>query len=344
MKRINKLVLSTITLSLLLSCGIFSQVNAKSKAFEIKPLVGQSIDYTDDANWMFLEKNPKYDVDLFYLYPTVVLEGEGVAPIDEKHKKSAQFVFAMQGSAFASYTNVYAPYYRQAPLSIALKLCAVEPFEQYVIDTEIRTDVYTALDTYFTKYNNGRPFILAGHSQGSTILSIVIREYMKAHPEYQKRMVSAYLIGYPFTKDWFKKYNNVKFAKGETDTGVIVSWNTEGADATESGIMNPKGELAINPLNWKTNGIPAPASANKGSLIFNKETKEVSIVKGANDATIDTKRGTLICTTCTDYVPLSFVAFFGNKSLHAQDYQLYYENIKENGQKRIQAYLKKNKK
>lgn len=36
---------------------------------------------------------------------------------------------------------------------------------------EPRTDVYAMLDYYFEHYNNGKPYFLAGHSQGARMIS-----------------------------------------------------------------------------------------------------------------------------------------------------------------------------
>ncbi len=66
---------------------------------------------------------------------------------------------------------------------------------------EQRTDVYAALDYYFKHYNQGRPFILAGHSQGSMMLKIALTDYFKEHTDYLERMVAAYVIGFSITTD-----------------------------------------------------------------------------------------------------------------------------------------------
>ena len=76
-----------------------------------------------------------------------------------------------------------------------------------------KQDVFAALDYYFENLNDGRPFILAGHSQGSAIQSLVLAEYMKAHPEYLERMVAAYVIGYSITGDYLKANPHLKFAE-----------------------------------------------------------------------------------------------------------------------------------
>ena len=59
---------------------------------------------------------------------------------------------------------------------------------------EQRTDVYAALDYYFEHYNQGRPFILASHYQGSMMLKIALRDYFREHADYLERMVAAYVI------------------------------------------------------------------------------------------------------------------------------------------------------
>ena len=94
---------------------------------------------------------------------------------------------------------------------------------------EQRTDVYAALDYYFENFNDGRPFILAGHSQGSMMIRLILDEYFSIHPELSERMIAAYAIGESFPKDWLSEHPYVKFAEGEDDTGVIVAWNTEGS-------------------------------------------------------------------------------------------------------------------
>ena len=62
-------------------------------------------------------------------------------------------------------------------------------------------DMIAALDYYFDNYNEGRPFIIAGHSQGSALLKLALKNYFKDHSDYYERMVAAYLIGYSVTKD-----------------------------------------------------------------------------------------------------------------------------------------------
>ena len=67
-------------------------------------------------------------------------------------------------------TNLYEPYYRQSNLC-ALTGKSEDELMEFQF-REQRTDVYAALDYFFENYNKDRPFILAGHSQGSLMLKL----------------------------------------------------------------------------------------------------------------------------------------------------------------------------
>lgn len=203
------------------------QANADESGI-ITELVGTPSDYSDKENWMTVPEIT-HAVDTFYLYPTCYLDdSEEALPIcnidNQAVRERAQVVYENQATVFEESTNVFAPYYRQSNIYEVMGMDSreLEAFQK----KEQRTDVYAALDYYFEHYNNGRPFIIAGHSQGSIMTKIVLGEYMAAHPEYYERMVAAYVIGYSITSDWLKEHPYLKFAEGAGDTGVIVSWNT----------------------------------------------------------------------------------------------------------------------
>ena len=202
-----------------------------------------------------------------------------------------------------------------------------------------RQDVFAALDYYFENLNGGRPFILAGHSQGSAIQSLVLAEYMKAHPEYLKRMVAAYVIGYSITGDYLKANPHLRFAEAADDTGVIVSWNTEGpANEGQKNVVVLPGEISINPLNWRRDETYASAEENLGGYIYNEAAGALEIVPNAADAQLNLKRGVVITTTKV-MEPVAGTTVFGSASYHEGDYALYYNNIKANVAARIEAYL-----
>jgi len=296
-----------------------------------------AIDYSNPENWMVQTTNATHEVDVFYLYPTSVPADcqTLVAPI-EIVKHGAYGNYLRGPEAFASFTNMYAPYYRQISGVGILQCKTADEFVALCHDNEPCVDAYAALDYYFEHFNNGRPFVLASHSQGTAVMKNVLSEYMKKHPGYLERMIAAYIVGYNITQKWLDD-NNLKFAEGETDTGVIISWHTEGPGATMNNMCLYGGAISINPLNWKRDATPASIKENQGSVIVNMETNEREFVDGIADATLDLDRGVVVVTTTDKYIPTNQV--FGDKSFHFDDWNFFYQNAKENCWKRIAAYL-----
>ena len=321
--------------------------------YKVKNLKGTPIDYSNKNNWAHLpEKNDK-KVDTVFIYPTVYInpapDAPTIVPVEDKmYRGAVQTYFNEAPQAFVDLTNLYEPYYRQSNL-LALRGFNQQEFMEFQMQ-EQRTDVYAALDYYFEHYNDGRPFILAGHSQGSMMLKIALRDYFKEHDDYLKRMVAAYVIGYAFTTDDLEFNPALKFAEGADDTGVIVSWNTEGPENKyENNITVMKNSISINPINWKRDETYAPASENKGDRLPVVKENEflpsefVAHSPGHADAKLDVERGVVVCTKLPDRYAKPVIArddnLFGPASLHLVDYTAYWDNLRENVQTRIKAYL-----
>lgn len=304
----------------------------------------RAIDYADTNNWLAIPSRIVQPVDVFYLYPTAFFpepDGPFFADIgDPAMRSGAAMRLATQASAFSTCANIFAPYYRQAD---AARMPAMTNKQRLAYVGSIPTaDAFAALDYYFANYNGGRPFIIAGHSQGSMVHIFTLGTYLQKHYSLAKRMVAAYVIGYGISPEYLKQHQNMKFATKAGDTGVIVSWNTEApANAGASSIILPGPALVINPLNWQTNETPAPASQNKGSLIED-EPGQYNIKLGLADAQIDKQRGVIVCTTVQ---PTQFASlhtdWFGPASYHGSDYALYYMNLRENAELRVSNYLQK---
>lgn len=248
-------------------------------------------------------------------------------------------------TTYADDTNVFAPYYRQSGLKYAGKIVERDGNLDAALLGMPYNDIVDALDYYFEHYNEGRPFIIAGHSQGSALVKQVLFRYFKEHPDYYQRMVAAYVIGYAVTKEELETYPYLKFATGESDAGVIVSWNTEGpknAEVDAKTVVLMPGGISINPLNWKLDETYAPASLNLGSLIVNEQTGEPEIADIGADAQVNLARGSVITNAKAAPMPEDTAkiaaAFFGPDGRHGEDYTFYYNNIKANVAKRIATY------
>ena len=327
-----------------LTCPVTEIHEAKPEAtyFEGKRVFAKTPDYSDKNNWMKLPEVTK-DVDCFYIYPTEYADdsenAKTFADINEPMmRETAPRTYLVQGAAFEDVANVFAPYYRQVNMVSLVTLPVAERNE--ALASIPKEDIFAALDYYFKNLNGGRPFILASHSQGSVMQSFVLAEYMKAHPEYLKRMIAAYVIGYSITEDYLKANPHLKFAEGADDTGVIISWNTESsANEGKENLVVLSGGISINPINWKRDETYASAEENLGGYLFNYEKGELEVVPHAADAQVNLKRGVVITTT-KNATPVSGTTAFGPGSFHEVDYDLYFNNIKANVAARVEAYKK----
>lgn len=324
----------TIVILAIALCFSFALV---ASASDIK-----ATDYSKKGHWLALPEAPDKKVDVFYLYPSawtkVYANEPNVCSIDNPIMLvGAKAWFDRQATAFETAGNIYAPYYRQDNAQYALSLS--QEGQAQLVGGIPKTDVFAAFDYYITHYNHGRPFILAGHSQGSTIMALLLSEYMKAHPDVYARMIAAYVIGYSITGDYLAKNPHLKFAQGPNDTGVIVSYNTEAPNVTANPMVLP-GAIAINPITWTRDGTLATAQQSLGSLMTGTGDKLVQ-VKDFADGQIDLKRGVLVCSTVDveKYSPGNQV--FGKGVFHHFDYQFYYYNIRENAENRTRIFLNK---
>jgi len=323
----------------------------------------RSPDYTtaDGKDWMYNhqitekrcsdEPKKESNIDLFYIYPTVCMQTteyskthNGFVSIDDEGMRkdtismsSAKGAFFASGMAFASYTQVYAPYYRQANIMDALANADTDSLLcEYLYKGLAYQDVTDALDYYFTTLNpNGkRPFILAGHSQGSTLLRVLMEHYFSDPNKVAllDNMVACYAIGFGVGKNWasnIESTTGVKFASDTTSSKVYISWNTEGPGSCGVSKLWPKDAIAINPLTWTTDGVAGP-EANTGA----RQASLVDEVRPGLYGAEISNHGTVICREmpARNYAIASIG--FGDKCLHGYDYAAYWNNIAENGMQR----------
>lgn len=298
----------------------------------------KKVDYSNMEHWLEIPQNPDKPVDVIYLYPTVygsTLESsDDIADIDDASMRVlAIYAAASQASVFEENCNIYAPYYRQFTVNSLLDVIEHSPESLSYIASK---DLYPMLDYYFENCNEGRPFILAGHSQGSVWLTVILEDYMKEHPEYLENMVAAYVIGYSVTKEYLAANPHLKFAKGADDTGVIISYNTEGSGNKDAyNCVVKENAISINPINWKLDSTYASVEENLGSLGSDGE-----ILDHYADAKVDTQRGVVICDSVKNSkeMQMDLKGYFGADSFHLQDYNLYYKNLEKNVADRIQAF------
>ncbi len=330
--------LSLLTVTLLL--GVATLASA-AVAAPIKPT-----NYSIRSHWLSLPAKITKKVDVFYLYPSAYTKTSpsqpNICPVDDPGMmQGAQVAFSRQATAFTPYANIYAPYYRQADASWSLSLPPAEHIK--VEKGEPTHDAIAAFAYYIKHYNHGRPFILAGHSQGSNVMIYLLSQYMHRHPKVYKRMIVAYIPGYSVTQKYLDQ-NHFKFATGANDTGVIVSWNTEAPTTAAPDPVVLPGALAINPITWTRTETEATAAQNLGSIELDPTTgrpvtnAEGQILRVLNlaDARVDTAKGAVICSTVN---PADYYFGFPLGVYHTFDYPFYFFDVRANAEQRIRRYF-----
>ncbi|MCI2083188.1 MAG: DUF3089 domain-containing protein [Bacteroidales bacterium] len=300
---------------------------------------GSATDYSLASNWLSIPVIDKA-VDVFYLYPTAWHKTDSDEPnicdIDNAMMLAGSAsAFQRQATAFETVGNVFAPYYRQADAVYTLAL--TEEQRDSVIGGVPSLDAAAAFEYYVEHFNNGRPFILAGHSQGSNVLLFLLSGYMKQNPDVYSRMIAAYVIGYPVTSDFLEANPHLKFASGAEDTGVIISYNTQ-SPAIQPGqnpVVSDIVGLVINPLTWTTDNTPAGVDQGLGSFMPDSSGTFVKVPQYA-DARVDPEQGVLICSTAVDS---TLYLALGPGIYHSYDYPFYYFNLRENAALRAGKFL-----
>lgn len=298
-------------------------------------------DYSAVENWAYCESGEDQKAaDVFFVCPTVYggTEKEGNMRLDDIETKT-NFLGAvnMEKGIYEEDCRFYAPYYRQA--GFLAYTMAVEEREPYL--ALAYSDVKAAFEYYMEHYNEGRPVVIAGFSQGADMCIRLMKDCF-ADEENNNLLVACYAIGWSITEEELETYPHLRFAAGESDTGVIVSFNSE-AETIDDSLMIPSGTktLAINPLNWRCDETIADKSLNEGACFTDYSGTIVTEVPHLTGAYLDLERGALKVTDVTpeEYPP--GVDLFEEGIYHLYDYQFFYRNLQKNVKTRLKAYMEK---
>jgi hypothetical protein len=167
--------------------------------------------------------NPAAPIDCFYVYPTVSTDPGGNSDMIAGPEENG--VVRPQLARFASQCRLYAPLYRQATLTALRAATSGSPI---AVDHALSyNDVLDAWNHYLQHDNNGRGVVLIGHSQGSGVLTQLIRSEIDGKPG-QSRIVSALLLGtslpVPKGKDVGGAFQHVPLCHSATETGCVIAY------------------------------------------------------------------------------------------------------------------------
>ncbi len=164
-------------------------------------------------------------IDCFYVYPTVSIERSGNS--DMIAGPSEKLVARTQFARFGSKCKLYAPMYRQATLTALIGAQNGHPIP--VDRLLVYNDVVDAWNYYLQHDNHGRGVVLIGHSQGSNILTPLIKNEIDGKP-VQARIVSVLLIGtslpVPKGKDIGGAFKNIPLCHAASEIGCVITYSS----------------------------------------------------------------------------------------------------------------------
>jgi Protein of unknown function (DUF3089) len=129
--------------------------------------------------------------DCFYVYPTVSRE---TTPNSNLAVQQPEVEAATaQASRFSTVCRVFAPMYRQVTLAALAGHPALD------VPTSYERTAYDSLlagfDDYLAHFNDGRPIVFIGHSQGAAILINLLARVVDGNAGLRNRLVLAIILG-----------------------------------------------------------------------------------------------------------------------------------------------------
>lgn len=308
----NRLSIAVLSLLLLASCSTQPKL----------PVTEPSV-YAEPTSWF--DNGRAVDpalADVFYILPTCVHDStmaDGTvlhhAVInDAMHRQRMQPSYELADQIFADSANFFAPYYRQVTLE-----AYAEPDSVLAARFEIAMDdVREAFAYYLRECNQGRPFVLAGFSQGGQCVVELVKEMA---PATAQQMVAAYVCGYKVTAADTLASTNLRPALAADDTGVTIVYNTVTDTAGIPAGLAGGNVWVSNPASWTQDTLPHAL------------TDDVSI-------RIDPRHKVLIADGIDAqgaFIP-RFAHLFPLGCLHLQELTLYAPQLSQNVRRRIAAY------
>ena len=286
------------------------------------------IDPSDSIPASILKKyHPKSLVDVFFVHPTTYLDpampnGWSASLKDIAVNIQTDFTTILnQASIFNEVGMVYAPRYRQAHIKSYYPVNKIDTINALAAFELAYQDVKKAFEFYLTNHNQGKPIIIAAHSQGSTHAKRLLKEFFDGKA-LSKQLVSAYIVGMAIDP---KEFTNLKACTKPIETGCICAWRTYKEGYVPPIIQNEKfNSIVTNPLSWDSNQVSVSRKVNQGAVLYNFK-KVIPNVAGAYN-----HEGVL-------WTPKP--KFFGNilyntKNYHIADYNLFYMSVRKNAMDR----------
>lgn len=192
------------------------------------------------------------EIDCFYIYPTVDITGPIGNHTDFSDITPMLVPLMNQAARFSSVCAVYAPLYRQVTLPTF-----ASPYKDDYLEIAY-SDVLDAFRHYLDCCNNGRQFVLMGHSQGSIMLRMLMEREFDSDENLKKRLIAALLIGgdvfVPENERSGGTFKTIPLCSYPEETGCVIAyrsyaegyppripWPAGFPPGTDSACVNPAG-------------------------------------------------------------------------------------------------------
>jgi pimeloyl-ACP methyl ester carboxylesterase len=200
-------------------------------------------DYADPASWFVppssaglpgLPPDPGPPIaDLFYIHPTTLISDGWNQPGKDAAADAWTWQSAIlpQAGLCAGFTRLFIPRYRQAT-SRAYR----EPGRGADAAYDLAyADIAAAFRHYLRHHQDGRAFILFGHSQGALHATRLLAEIIEPE-DLLPKLVAAYAIGIGISHGLFgTRFRHAQPCTRPDQTGCVIGWNSflAGADPAE---------------------------------------------------------------------------------------------------------------
>lgn len=164
--------------------------------------------------------NPK--IDCFYIYPTVSTEPGPNANLTIQPQEIG--VAMAQASRFSQVCRVLAPMFPQGTLSdIGSTPASVAEMTAY-------SGLIKAWDYYIHYLNDGRAFVVIGHSQGAEEGTRLVQQMIDPNAALRKRMLSAILLGGNVLVKSGQRtggyFQHIPTCDSATETSCVIAYST----------------------------------------------------------------------------------------------------------------------
>ena len=283
-------------------------------------------DYTNPLMWTTVKGDSNgTGTDVFYVVSTWEEDWstENGLPChyadvwNQTHRDHMTIEINKAAAYMAQGNNFYAPFYRHTTIDAWVSR------DEKLLKNRARLamkDVCNAFDNFQNQRDKSRPLIIAGFSQGGMAVVSLLKHIDE---KTYSQLAAAYVLGYKVTEEDLSECKFIKPAQREDDIGVTICYNTVKDVKYLIPILNAS-DVAINPVNWRTDDTPA-------------------LLNGSITVTLSPKHHVLVVSNYSgdEYKP--YRDFINVGDIHSCEPWLYSECLKKNFAVRAQNWRMQNK-